>query len=172
MNGFLHYFLSILDPMSNLGFSRAVAELPRWWLLVVLPFALMVLPTIIVWLVYLVKPALIRLFARALLAGIAVVPTPTHCASSSPFGSPNPGSPLTFGGRSATQSAVPFTFGGRSAGSTQSAVQSAVGLLSQTQGFDAAAAHFFSLLSPGAMRAIAPTSYADFASPSGLPGTA
>jgi cellulose synthase/poly-beta-1,6-N-acetylglucosamine synthase-like glycosyltransferase len=65
MNGFLHYFLSMLDPMSNLGFSRAVvelmsSELPRWWLLVVLPFALMVLPPIIVWLVYLVKPALIR----------------------------------------------------------------------------------------------------------------
>src|SRR5215510_10884005 len=105
------------------------------------------------------------LLATALLAGIAVVPTPSHCASSSPFGSPNPGSPLTFSGRSATQSAVPFTFGGRSGGPTQSAV----GLLSQTQGFDAAAAHFFSLLSPGAMRAIAATSSADFASPSGLP---
>ena len=37
MNGFLHYFLSVLDPMSNLGFSRAVielmsSELPSWWL--------------------------------------------------------------------------------------------------------------------------------------------
>jgi len=62
MNGFLHYFLSMLDPMSNLGFSRAVAELmssglPRWWLLAVLPFTLMVLPAIVVWLVHLVKPA-------------------------------------------------------------------------------------------------------------------
>ena len=37
MNGFLHYFLSVLNPMTNLGFSRAVielmsSELPSWWL--------------------------------------------------------------------------------------------------------------------------------------------
>jgi len=38
-----------------------------------------------------------------------------------------------------------------------------------TQGFDPAAARFFSLLSAGAMREIAPTTYGDFASPSGLP---
>ena len=63
MNGFFHYFLSALDPMANLGFSRAFvalmfSELP-WWLFA-LSFVLMVLPAIIVWLVYLVNPALIR----------------------------------------------------------------------------------------------------------------
>jgi biofilm PGA synthesis N-glycosyltransferase PgaC len=65
MNGFLHYFLSALDPMTNLGFSRAVAELmssalPSWWLIVVLPFVILMLPSIGCWLVYLVNPALIR----------------------------------------------------------------------------------------------------------------
>jgi poly-beta-1,6-N-acetyl-D-glucosamine synthase len=65
MNGFLHYFLSALDPMSNLGFSRAAAELmsselPWWWLMMVFPFVIMVLPSIVCWLVYLVNPALIR----------------------------------------------------------------------------------------------------------------
>src|SRR5215468_997488 len=64
MNGFFHYFLSALDPMTNLGFSRAfvpllVSEFPYWWLFV-FSFVLMVLPAIIVWLVYLVNPALIR----------------------------------------------------------------------------------------------------------------
>ena len=64
MNGFFHYFLSALDPMANLGFSRAFvalmfSELPYWWLFA-LSFVLMVLPAIIVWLVYLVNPALIR----------------------------------------------------------------------------------------------------------------
>ena len=64
MNGFFHYFLSALDPMANLGFSRAFvalmfSELPYWWLFA-FSFVLMVLPAIIVWLVYLVNPALIR----------------------------------------------------------------------------------------------------------------
>ena len=65
MTGFLHYFLSVLDPTVNLGFSRAVAalmssELPRWWLVVILPFVIVVLPLITCWVVYLVNPALIR----------------------------------------------------------------------------------------------------------------
>src|ERR1700691_1704816 len=64
MNGFLHYFLSALDPMLNLGFSRAfpklmTSALPSWWFEVVLPAALVVLPAVIVWLAYLVKPALV-----------------------------------------------------------------------------------------------------------------
>jgi cellulose synthase/poly-beta-1,6-N-acetylglucosamine synthase-like glycosyltransferase len=65
MNGFLHYFLSALDPMSNLGFSRAfpklmTSALPSWWFEAVLPVALFVLPAVIVWLAYLAKPALVR----------------------------------------------------------------------------------------------------------------
>ena len=65
MTGFLHYFLSVLDPTVNLGFSRAVAalmssELPRWWLIVILPSVIVVLPLITCWVVYLVNPALIR----------------------------------------------------------------------------------------------------------------
>lgn len=65
MNGFLHYFLSVLDPMRNHGFSRAVtdmlsSELPSWWLTIVLSFVFVELPAIVTWLVYLVKPALIR----------------------------------------------------------------------------------------------------------------
>jgi cellulose synthase/poly-beta-1,6-N-acetylglucosamine synthase-like glycosyltransferase len=62
MNGFLHYFLSALDPMSNLGFSRAFLKLmgsalPSWWFEVVLPVAFIILPAIFVWLTYLVRPA-------------------------------------------------------------------------------------------------------------------
>jgi hypothetical protein len=65
MTGFLHYFLSVLDPTVNLGLSRAVAqlmssELPRWWLIVILPFVILVLPLITCWVVYLVNSALIR----------------------------------------------------------------------------------------------------------------
>jgi poly-beta-1,6-N-acetyl-D-glucosamine synthase len=72
MNGFLHYFLSALDPMSNLGFSRAFPKLmgsalPSWWFEVVLPVAFILAPAIAVCLTYLVKPALVRppLDARA-----------------------------------------------------------------------------------------------------------
>src|SRR5208282_4333608 len=65
MSGFLHYFLSTLDPMSNLGFSYAIPELmtsalPEWWLFIVLPFAFLVLPSVAVWLVYLFNPAAVR----------------------------------------------------------------------------------------------------------------
>ena len=54
MNGFLRYFLSALDPMSNLGFSRAfpklmTSALPSWWFEVVLPVALVVAPAVIAW---------------------------------------------------------------------------------------------------------------------------
>lgn len=63
MNGFLHYFLAPFDPMSNLGFSRAVVEViaagpPSWWLL--FPLLSTQLPAVICWLVYLFNPALIR----------------------------------------------------------------------------------------------------------------
>jgi poly-beta-1,6-N-acetyl-D-glucosamine synthase len=65
MNGFLHYFLSALDPMSNLGFSRAFPKLmsstlPSWWFEVVLPAALIVAPAVVVLLAHLVKPSLVR----------------------------------------------------------------------------------------------------------------
>jgi cellulose synthase/poly-beta-1,6-N-acetylglucosamine synthase-like glycosyltransferase len=65
MNGFLHYFLSTLDPFSNLGFSRAFNELmssrlPSWWLLFVVPFIIGELPSVVCWLIYLVRPAAIR----------------------------------------------------------------------------------------------------------------
>lgn len=65
MSGFLHYFLSSFNPMANLGFARAVvelmqSELPSWWLIFILAFITMVLPSVACWLVYLVKPALIR----------------------------------------------------------------------------------------------------------------
>jgi cellulose synthase/poly-beta-1,6-N-acetylglucosamine synthase-like glycosyltransferase len=61
VSGFLHYFLSTLDPTMNLGFSRAVvelmsSELPSWWGFVVTAFILMLLPAIVVWLFHLVKP--------------------------------------------------------------------------------------------------------------------
>ena len=62
MNGFLHYFLSAVDPMSNLGFSRAfpklmTSALPSWWLEVVLPVGSFVLPAVIVWLAYVANSA-------------------------------------------------------------------------------------------------------------------
>ena len=62
MNGFLHYFLSALDPMSSLGFSRAfpklmTSALPSWWLEVVFPTGSFLLPALVVWFAYLAKPA-------------------------------------------------------------------------------------------------------------------
>ena len=56
MNGFFHYFLSALDPMANLGFSRAFPELmmsasSEWWLFFVLPFVVVQLPSIVCWFV-------------------------------------------------------------------------------------------------------------------------
>ena len=65
MSGFLHYFLSALDPMSNLGFSRAIpelmtSELPSFWLTIGLSFILVQLPAIVTVLVYFVKPAWIQ----------------------------------------------------------------------------------------------------------------
>jgi poly-beta-1,6-N-acetyl-D-glucosamine synthase len=65
MHGFLHYFLSFLNPMADLGFSHALptllsSALIAWWVFVFIPFVFMVLPDIIAWVVYLVKPAVIR----------------------------------------------------------------------------------------------------------------
>jgi cellulose synthase/poly-beta-1,6-N-acetylglucosamine synthase-like glycosyltransferase len=65
MNGFLQYFLSALNPMVNIGFARGVielmqSELPSWWLIFIPAFVTIALPSIACWLVYLVKPAVIR----------------------------------------------------------------------------------------------------------------
>ncbi|MBV8399997.1 MAG: glycosyltransferase family 2 protein [Acetobacteraceae bacterium] len=64
-HGFLHYLLSVLDPMVNLGFSQAiselmVSELPWWWFIIVIPFFLTMVPSLVVWAVYLVRPTWIR----------------------------------------------------------------------------------------------------------------
>ena len=60
MLGFWHYFFSTLDPMSNLRFSTALPELE-----LAAPWAFgsalyLLLPTLIVWLVYMAKPSAIR----------------------------------------------------------------------------------------------------------------
>jgi biofilm PGA synthesis N-glycosyltransferase PgaC len=60
MLGFWHYFFSALDPMSNLGFSTTLPELE-----LAAPWAFgsalyLLLPTLIVWLVYIAKPSAIR----------------------------------------------------------------------------------------------------------------
>jgi biofilm PGA synthesis N-glycosyltransferase PgaC len=65
MSGFTHYFLSAIDPTTNLGFSRALPELMSsafipWWLMYVVPVVVWFLPSMLCWLVYLVKPAVIR----------------------------------------------------------------------------------------------------------------
>src|SRR5271166_3932927 len=65
MSGFVHYWLSTLDPLSNAGFSLAfpklmITPLPHWWLLAVLPFVFMVFPSVAVWIVYVMKPSSIR----------------------------------------------------------------------------------------------------------------
>jgi cellulose synthase/poly-beta-1,6-N-acetylglucosamine synthase-like glycosyltransferase len=65
VNGLFHYLLGVLDPMTNAGFSRAVPQLMAsalisWWIIIVLPFAIWVLPAVTCWLIYLVKPGLIR----------------------------------------------------------------------------------------------------------------
>jgi len=78
MTGFLHYFLSTLDPTSNLGFSRALPELLSstligWWLLFIAPLMIFLLPGIALWLVYVAKPALIR------------PPLPARAAQAEPF---------------------------------------------------------------------------------------
>jgi cellulose synthase/poly-beta-1,6-N-acetylglucosamine synthase-like glycosyltransferase len=65
MSGYLHFFLSIFDPMVNLGFVRGLGELmtsfdPEFWLLFTLMFIIILLPALICWFVYLVNPAAIR----------------------------------------------------------------------------------------------------------------
>ena len=65
MTGFVHYFLNIVDPLSVSGFFRTLPELMAsasigWWLICVLPFARWFLPDILCWLVYLVRPAVLR----------------------------------------------------------------------------------------------------------------
>jgi poly-beta-1,6-N-acetyl-D-glucosamine synthase len=72
MTGFIHYFLSALDPLSLSGFVRTLPELTgsaclAWWLICVLPVARCILPDFLCWLIYLVRPAAIRppLLARS-----------------------------------------------------------------------------------------------------------
>ena len=65
MNGFFQYFLGVLDPSSIFGFWRALPELMAsayipWGLLGGLPVARWFLPDMVCWLVYLVKPAVMR----------------------------------------------------------------------------------------------------------------
>lgn len=61
MNGFFHYFLSMIDPMTNLGFSRGLAEVISSWLVLLLPlFFIILFAYVACWLVYVAKPALIR----------------------------------------------------------------------------------------------------------------
>jgi cellulose synthase/poly-beta-1,6-N-acetylglucosamine synthase-like glycosyltransferase len=65
MSAFFHYFFSVIDPTANLGFSRALPELMTsasvsWWLMYVVPVVIWFLPSVVCWLVYLVKPAVIR----------------------------------------------------------------------------------------------------------------
>jgi biofilm PGA synthesis N-glycosyltransferase PgaC len=65
MSGFLHYFLSAINPSALLGFSRDLPELMTsafmpWWLMYVLPIVLWFFLAVGCWLVYLVKPAVIR----------------------------------------------------------------------------------------------------------------
>ncbi len=65
MNGFLHFFFASINPMTNLGFSRAIPELtssalPPWWVFAILPFVIRTFPDIVTWLVYVVKPNWIR----------------------------------------------------------------------------------------------------------------
>ena len=81
MNGFLNYFLETLQPMANIGFFRAVgelmlSELSEWWLLFAIPFVLSVGSLIVCWIVYLVKPTLVR---------PPLPPTPSGTGASEPL---------------------------------------------------------------------------------------
>jgi cellulose synthase/poly-beta-1,6-N-acetylglucosamine synthase-like glycosyltransferase len=65
MSGFVQYFLSVIDPTQNVGFSRALPQLMSsglisWWLMYVIPVGIGFLPGIVCWVVYLVNPAVIR----------------------------------------------------------------------------------------------------------------
>jgi poly-beta-1,6-N-acetyl-D-glucosamine synthase len=65
MNGFLGYFLSSIDPRSLLGFIGIFPQLLSsayipFWLLSVFPVARFFLPDFGCWLVYMIRPALIR----------------------------------------------------------------------------------------------------------------
>jgi biofilm PGA synthesis N-glycosyltransferase PgaC len=63
VNGFFYYFLSLLDPMTNAGFSRGVTEAASsLWIIPFLASITVVffLPSLLCWIVYLVKPSWIR----------------------------------------------------------------------------------------------------------------
>jgi poly-beta-1,6-N-acetyl-D-glucosamine synthase len=66
MIGIFHYFLSAIDPSEMLGFSAALPQLMwsavfSWWLIFVIPLVVGFLPGVVCWIVYLVRPAVIRL---------------------------------------------------------------------------------------------------------------
>lgn len=63
MDGFFRYFVSLIDPMTNLGFSRALPEIMSS--LQILPFLLfatmiLFLPSVLCWVTYVVKPSWVR----------------------------------------------------------------------------------------------------------------
>jgi cellulose synthase/poly-beta-1,6-N-acetylglucosamine synthase-like glycosyltransferase len=65
MTGFLHFFLSVINPADNFGFSRALPQMLEsaylpWWSVYVLPFTVWFLPPVVCWLIYLVRPAIVR----------------------------------------------------------------------------------------------------------------
>jgi poly-beta-1,6-N-acetyl-D-glucosamine synthase len=65
VSGFLHYFLSSINPMTNLGFSRTFLQLttsalPYWWFVIIIPFCWTVLPALVIWIVYVIRPTLVR----------------------------------------------------------------------------------------------------------------
>jgi cellulose synthase/poly-beta-1,6-N-acetylglucosamine synthase-like glycosyltransferase len=65
VSGLLHYLLAIVDPMTNMGFARGLGALmtsedPGWWLLFFAMFVIGVLPSLVVWLIYLVNPTAVH----------------------------------------------------------------------------------------------------------------
>jgi cellulose synthase/poly-beta-1,6-N-acetylglucosamine synthase-like glycosyltransferase len=64
VNGFLHYFFSVINPMMNGGFSRALPEVlstPEAFPLLFAPVVVLVIfPSMVIWIVYLVRPDWIR----------------------------------------------------------------------------------------------------------------
>ena len=65
MIGFFHFLFATFNPMVNLGFTRGLGALmgsldPSWWLLFLAVFLIGLLPSLIVWVTFLVRPAAIR----------------------------------------------------------------------------------------------------------------
>jgi cellulose synthase/poly-beta-1,6-N-acetylglucosamine synthase-like glycosyltransferase len=61
VNGFFHYLLATFNPMTNIGFAKALGELmwsldPGWWLLFVAMIVIGLAPSVLVWILHLVNP--------------------------------------------------------------------------------------------------------------------